>query len=145
MNRRFTFRQLFQPVGVFTMTLVPALYGAAAPLQLAQAVLADAAAHTQMMNDASDAQEDFRFALTDKDQKAAVEALTKLERYMGQTEAYWGAKKQADGVTLSREARASASQSLTAAKANNLTAAKDAFDRMGVTCNSCHDLHLEKR
>ncbi len=145
MNRRFTYRQLFQPVGVFTMTLVPALYGAASPLPLAQAGPADAAAHTQMMNDASDAQEDFRFALTDKDQKAAVEALTKLERYMAQTEAYWSAKKQADGVTLAREALASASQSLTAAKANNLAAAKDAFDRMGATCNSCHDLHLEKR
>ena len=71
--------------------------------------------------------------------------VTKLERYMAQTEAYWSAKKQADGVTLAREALASASQSLTAAKANNLAAAKDAFDRMGATCNSCHDLHLEKR
>ena len=31
------------------------------------------------MNDASDAEEDFRFALTDKDAKSAGAALTKIE------------------------------------------------------------------
>ena len=37
----------------------------------------DAAAHKAWMNDASDAQDDYRFAITDKDQKAAAEALGK--------------------------------------------------------------------
>ncbi|MGC4081446.1 MAG: hypothetical protein QM736_04850 [Vicinamibacterales bacterium] len=90
-------------------------------------------------------EEDFRFALTDKDQKAAVDALTKLERFMGQTEADWTAKKSADRRELVKEARASAAAALTAAKANNMTAAKDAFDAMSATCNACHELKLEKK
>ena len=126
------------------MTLVPVLT-LSVRASFAQAASMDASAHKQMMNDASDAQEDFRFALTDKNQKAAVEALTKLERFMGQTETYWSAKKSADGVKLAREARASAAAALAAANANDMTAAKDAFDKMGATCNRCHDLHLEKR
>ena len=42
----------------------------------------DAAAHKAWMNDASDAQEDYRFAVSEKDQKAVVEALVKLEALM---------------------------------------------------------------
>ena len=103
------------------------------------------AAHTQMMNDASDAQEDYRFAVSDKDQKAAVEALGKLERFMGQTVDYWTAKKAADGVKLAVAARASAAAALSAAKSGNTAAASDAFEKMGASCNACHDLHLEKR
>lgn len=141
MTQPFQTRALVQALSVFSMTLLT-LVGVASGLQ-AQAM--DAAAHTQMMNDASDAQEDFRFALADKDQKAAVTALTKLEGFMGQTETYWTAKKAADGVKLAKEARASAATALTAAKANNMTAAKDAFDTMGATCNTCHELHLEKK
>jgi len=105
----------------------------------------DAAAHKQWMNDASDAQEDYRFAVTDKDQKAAIEALGKLEGFMAKTEDYWTAKKAVDGVTLAKEARALAGQAGTAAKAGNTAAAGQAFDKMGAACNACHDLHLEKR
>lgn len=105
----------------------------------------DAAAHKQWMNDASDAQEDFRFAVTDKDQKAAVEALAKLEGLMARTEEYWTAKKSNDGVKLAKEARALAAQAGTTAKAGNLTAAMDAFNKMGASCNACHELHLENK
>lgn len=105
----------------------------------------DAAAHKQWMNDASDAQEDYRFAVTDKDQKAAVESLAKLEGLMARTEDYWTAKKSSDGVRLAKEARALAAQAGTAAKAGNLTAATAAFDKMGASCNACHELHLEKK
>jgi hypothetical protein len=111
----------------------------------AQGAPADAAAHKQWMNDASEAQEDYRFAVTDKDQKAAVEALAKLEALMGKTEEYWTAKKAADGVRLTREARTLAAQAGAAAKANQMSDASAAFDKMGATCNACHELHLEKR
>lgn len=141
MTQPFSVRALTQATFVFALTLVT-ISGVASGLS-AQAM--DAAGHKQMMNDASDAQEDFRFALEDKDAKAAVAALTKLETFMGQTETYWTAKKAADGVTLAKEARGLAASALTAAKANNMTAAKDAFDRMGATCNTCHELHLEKK
>ena len=104
-----------------------------------------AEAHKQMMNDASDAQEDFRFAVSDKDQKAAVAALGKLEGFMGQTVDYWSAKKVADGVKLATAAKGAATQALAAAKAGNMTAAGEAFEKMGASCNACHDLHLEKR
>ena len=105
----------------------------------------DAAAHKQWMNDASDAQENYRFAVTDKKQKDAVEALATLEALMAKTEEYWTAKKSNDGVKLAKEARALAAQAGTAARAGNLTAATDAFDKMGASCNSCHELHLEKK
>jgi hypothetical protein len=113
------------------------------PLVAAQAP--DAAAHKQWMNDASEAQEDFRFALTDKDQKAATEALGKLEILMAKTGEYWAARKAGDGVKLSKDAHDLAAQAGAAAKAGNMPAATQAFDKMGATCNTCHELHLEKR
>jgi hypothetical protein len=70
----------------------------------------DAAAHKQWMNDASEAQEDFRFAVTDKDQKAATEALGKLEGLMAKTGEYWAGRKASDGVKLSKEAHDLAAQ-----------------------------------
>ena len=86
------------------------------------------------------------FAISGKDAKAAGEALAKLETLMARTEDYWAAKKAADGVKLARDAHAAlAAQGAAAAKAGNLAAAGDAFDKMGVNCNSCHELHLEKR
>lgn len=140
MTQPFMTRARVQAFSVFSMTLVTIVCVA-----WPQAQAMDAAAHKQMMNDASDAQEDFRFALEDKDQRAAVASLTKLEAFMGQTETYWSAKKASDGVKLAKDARASAGAALTAAKANNMAAAKDAFDKMGATCNACHELHLEKK
>jgi len=107
--------------------------------------LTPAEAHRQMMNDASDAQEDFRFAVSDKNPKAAVEALGKLETFMGQTVEYWSARKAADGVKLAAAAKTAATQALGAAKTGNMAAAGEAFDKMGASCNACHDLHLEKR
>src|SRR3954470_5989310 len=94
---------------VVTMTL------AVTPRVAAQAP--DAAAHKQWMNDASDAQEDYRFAVTEKDQKAATEALGKLEGLMAKTAEYWAGRKSSDGVRLSNEARDLAAQAGAAVKA----------------------------
>src|SRR3954465_10453454 len=95
------------PIACAAFALVPSLFAAAqAP---------DAAAHKQWMNDASDAQEDFRFAVTDKDQKAATEALGKIEVLMTKTGEYWAAKKASDGVKLSRDAHDLAAQAGAAA------------------------------
>ena len=105
----------------------------------------DAVAHKAWMNDASDAQEDYRFAVSEKDSKAAVEALVKLEALMAKTEDYWTAKKSADGVKLAKESRALAAQAQAAAKRGDTAAASQNFDKMGVSCNTCHELHLEKR
>jgi hypothetical protein len=111
----------------------------------ASAQAPDASAHKQWMNDASDAQEDYRFAVADKDQKAAAAALGTLEALMAKTVDYWTAKKADDGVKLSKDARALAAQASAAVKAGNMSEAGEAFDKMGATCNACHDLHLEKR
>lgn len=105
----------------------------------------DADAHKAWMNDASDAEEDFRFAVSEKDAKAAAAALTKIERLMQQTETYWTAKKANDGVTLAKETRAQASQAAAAAGRGNLAESNELFTKMTTTCNSCHELHLEKR
>jgi hypothetical protein len=128
-----------------TATATLAAQSSLRPLAPVAQGASDAAAHKQWMIDASDAQEDFRFAVTDKDQRAATEALARLEGLMARTEDYWTAKKAADGVRLAKDARALAAQAGTAAKSGNMAAATDAFDRMGVTCNTCHELHLEKR
>lgn len=109
------------------------------------AASADAATHKQWMNDASDAQENFRFALTDRDQKAAQEALVALESLMGKTEEYWTAKKAADGVKLAKESHGLATQAASRFKSGNVAGAQESFDKMGASCNACHELHLEKR
>ena len=97
------------------------------------------------MNDASDQQENYRFAIADKDTKAATDALMKIESLMAKTEAYWSAKQAADGARLSKDARAQALQAAAAVKAGDMAAAAEAFDRLSTTCNTCHELHLEKR
>lgn len=137
--RRFTMPVLvlLAAPAVVAMTL------AGAPRVAAQAP--DAAAHKRWMSDASDAQEDYRFAVTNKDQKAAVAALGKLESLMARTEEYWTVRKSADGVTLAKVARASAARASEAAKKGDLAAASTAFDSMGASCNACHELHLEKK
>ena len=87
----------------------------------------DAAAHKAWMNDASDAQEDYRFAVSEKDQKAVVEALVKLEALMAKTEDYWTAKKAADGVKLAKESRSLAAQAQAAAKRGDTAASRQDF------------------
>ena len=101
--------------------------------------------HKAWMNDASDAEEDFRFAVTDKDAKAAAAALTKIEALMQKTEGYWTAKKANDGVALTKEARVLASQAASAAAKGSLADAGAGFEKMTAKCNACHELHLEKR
>jgi hypothetical protein len=101
--------------------------------------------HKAWMNDASDAEEDFRFAVTDKDAKAAMAALTKIEALMQKTEGYWTAKKANDGVALTKEARALASQAAAAAAKGSLADAGAGFEKMTAKCNACHELHPEKR
>jgi hypothetical protein len=144
----FTLRSITQAscICACSVLLLSAGYvGAQVPVAPRAQGSPDAAAHQQWMNDASDAQEDFRFAVTDKNQKLASEAFGKLEMLMGKTEDYWAARKSADGVRLAKEARAYAAQGSAAAQAGNLTAAGEAFGKLGATCNTCHDLHLEKR
>lgn len=97
------------------------------------------------MNDASDAQEDFRFGVEDKDAKAAAEAVAKIEALMQKTEAYWAAKKAGDAVALAKTSRTEAAQAAAAARGNDLAVAAAAFARMSAACNTCHELHLEKR
>lgn len=106
---------------------------------------ADAEAHRAWMNEASDAQEDFRFAVAEKDAKAAGEALATIDRLMTSTEQYWTERKATDGVAITRETRALAQQAAAAMKGGDVAKARDSFDAMGARCNACHELHLEKR
>ena len=71
--------------------------------------------------------------------------LGKLEGLMAKSGEYWAARKAADGVELSKDAHDLAAQAGAAVKAGNMPAASQAFDKMGATCNTCHELHLEKR
>jgi hypothetical protein len=125
--------------------LVVAAVALLAVAAAAQKTPADADAHKAMMNEAGDAQEDYRFAFGEKDAKAAAEALAKLEGFMAQTESYWSAKKMADIVTLAQRARSQAARARAAAQAGKLADAHEAFGQLTTTCNACHDLHPEKR
>jgi hypothetical protein len=114
-------------------------------VRLAGQGTASADEHKAWMNDASDGEEDFRAAVTDKDAKGAAAALSKIEQLMQKTEAYWTAKKANDGVALTKETGALASQAAAAAAKGSFADASTAFDNMTAKCNACHELHLEKR
>jgi hypothetical protein len=105
----------------------------------------DADAHKAWMNDATDLQEDIRDAMHIKDGAQIAAAATKIEALMAKTEAYWSAKKAADIVTLAQTARGQARDVATFGTAAKFDQAADAFDKMNGTCNTCHDLHPEKR
>jgi hypothetical protein len=105
----------------------------------------DAATHKAWMNDATDLQEDIRDAMGAKSGAKIAEAATKIEDLMAKTEAYWSAKKAADVVKLAQTARAHAKDVVAAGKAGKLDQAAEAFGRLNTTCNTCHDLHPEKR
>ena len=106
---------------------------------------ADAAAHKAWMNDAADAQEDFRDAVRAKKGADAAAAAVKIEVLMAKTETYWAGKKAADIVKIAQESRTLATAVATAAKAGQLDQAEEAFVKMNARCNACHDLHPEKR
>lgn len=105
----------------------------------------DATAHKQWMDDAADAQEDYREAAEAKSGAKAAAAAARIENLMAKTEAYWTGKKAADGVKLARDCRNLAHQTATLAKSNKLDEAGRTFATLNATCNSCHELHLEKR
>ena len=117
----------------------------ATALVLAAQTPPDAEAHKAWMNDASDAQEDFREAIAAKSGAKAAEAAAKLDDLMKKTEAYWKNKGAADGVKLSHDCEALAAEIGTAAKGGKLDQAQGAFATLNTTCNACHALHLEKR
>jgi len=124
--------------GILLLTLTSAI-------RVAAQTPPSAEEHKAWMNDASDAEEDFRFAVTDKNARAAATALTKIEALMRKTEDYWTAKKANDGVALTKETRTLASQAAAAAAKGSLSDAGAGFEKMTAKCNACHELHLEKR
>ena len=104
-----------------------------------------AAEHKAWMNDATDAQDDVREAIAGKSStKAAAAALT-LQALMARTERYWATRHADDIVTLARESKGFAGQVAAAAKAGKFELANEAFGKLNTTCNTCHDLHPEKR
>ena len=105
----------------------------------------DAATHKAWMNDATDAQEDLREAMAGKSSAKAAAAASTLQTLMAQTERYWTSRHADDIVKLAVEAKALAGQVAQAAKARKLDQANEAFGKLNTTCNTCHDLHPEKR
>jgi len=112
---------------------------------LAQAAVWTADEHKSGMDDAGDLQEDVRDALSAQAGAKVETAALKLEALMGRTEDYWSAKKQADIVKLAQASRALAKQLAAEGKAGKLDAAAATFTKMNASCNTCHDLHPEKR
>jgi hypothetical protein len=104
-----------------------------------------AAEHKAWMNDATDAQDDLREAIAGKSSAKAAAAALKLQTLMARTERYWAGRHAGDIVALARESKAFAGQVASAAKAGKFDRANEAFGRVNTTCNTCHDLHPEKR
>lgn len=105
----------------------------------------NAAVHKAWMNDATDAQDDLREAIAGKSSAKATAAALKLQTLMARTERYWAGRHADDIVKLAQESKALAGQVARAAKANKLEQANEAFGKLNTTCNTCHDLHPEKR
>ena len=101
--------------------------------------------HKAWMDAASDAQEDFRDAMTSKSGAKVAAAGAKLDDLMTKTLHYWQAKRVTDGAKLTQQTIAQAKAIESSAKANRLNAAQGAFEKMTTSCNACHALHLEKR
>lgn len=112
---------------------------------LAQAAVWSADQHKAGMNDASDLQEDVRDAMAAKAGDKVSAAALKIEALMGRTEDYWAAKKQADVVKLAQTSRALARELAADAKSGKLDQAAETFGKLNASCNTCHDLHPEKR
>ena len=112
---------------------------------LAQTAVWTADEHKSGMNDASDLQEDIRDALSGGAGGKVETAALKLEALMGRTEDYWSAKKQADIVKLAQATRTLARQLAAEGKVGKLDAAAATFSKMNASCNTCHELHPEKR
>ena len=105
----------------------------------------DAAVHKAWMNDAADAQDDLREALAGKSSAKTAAAALKLQTLMARTERYWASRHADDIVKIAQESKALAGQVARAAKAHKLEQANEAFGKLNTTCNTCHDLHPEKR
>jgi 5'-deoxynucleotidase YfbR-like HD superfamily hydrolase len=132
-------------IGVCVLTFVTGAATAQSGKSPAPARTIDAATHKQLMSDAGDLQEDLREALAAKANAKVVSAAAKLEKIFVQTEQYWAAKHADDVVALARASQTLTKEVATAARAGKTAQAQDAFTRLGVTCNQCHDLHPEKR
>jgi len=105
----------------------------------------DAAAHKQWMDDAGDAQDDLRDALAAKSGAKVATAAATLDKILAQTESYWAAKHADDVVKLARDSRTLAKELGAAAKTGKFDQAGAAFGKLSALCNTCHDLHPEKR
>jgi hypothetical protein len=105
----------------------------------------DAAAHKAWMDDAADLQDELREQLLARSGDKAAAAATQLERIFEQTQAYWAVKHADDIVAIAKDSRTLATAVAAAAKAGQFDRATDAFTTMGARCNTCHDLHPEKR
>ena len=64
---------------------------------------------------------------------------------MAKTEAYWAARKTNDIVAFARTARTHAKNLAVAGEAGKLDQAAAQFGLLNTACNTCHDLHPEKR
>jgi mono/diheme cytochrome c family protein len=121
------------------------LTGSLAAQRDGRGAVPDAEQHKMWMDDAGDVQEDLREALAAKDGKKTSEAALRIEGLMGQTEAYWNAKRAPDIVALAQASRALSKQLAAAAREDNLLQAREVFDKLSANCNTCHELHPEKR
>lgn len=136
--------RLFATIGVWLITAsVSGLAQGKATRKAATAP--DAAVHKAWMNDATDAQDDLREAIAGKSSAKAGAAALKLQTLMARTERYWASRHADDIVKLAQESKALAGQVARAAKAHELEQANEAFGKLNTTCNTCHDLHPEKR
>jgi hypothetical protein len=127
-------------IAALSMTMTLGAWARIAPAQAP-----DVEVEKQWMNDATDLQEDIREAMGKKDGAKIAEAALKIEALMAKTEAYWSAKKAADIVKLAHTARAQAKDVATLGKAAKFEPTNEAFGKLNTTCNTCHDLHPEKR
>ena len=99
----------------------------------------------QKMEDAQEAKDDLMDAIGAKSGVKATQATTKLTRILQETREYWMGVKMPDVVKLADANLAAIDAMSKLAGSGKMDQAKAAFDKIGETCSSCHDLHPEKR
>ena len=126
-------------------TIAAAVVGLVMAAAIATAQTPTAADHKQWMDDAADIQDDLRDALTAKAGARVADAAGKLDAILVKTERYWAAKHADDIVKLAHSSSTLAKEIGAAGEAGKLAQASDAFTKLSAQCNTCHDLHPEKR
>jgi hypothetical protein len=130
MNRKFFFSALV----IVALVASATAFAQQQPHRLYNAIMKDVAATFPSLKKNLDA----------NNGAAAAEDAEKLQKFFGETEAFWTPLNTQDAVRLSKKAQEVAGAISTAAKANDMKTANASYATLQRTCGGCHSAHREE-